>query len=118
MSSVTPLLAPKVTEASVQPSNSVVEPTLLPHLPLVRSLATHLPPYEEVWDPSFRPEPSWQYQNLETLLADRNRELQSAAVDGWVLQTTISLTSPIDGAVTIMDTLWRAPDRPPVPPTV
>jgi len=74
---------------------------------MVRSLATHLPPYQEVWDPSFRPEPGWQYQNMETLLADRNRELQAAAADGWVLQTTVSLTSPVDGAVAIIDTLCR-----------
>lgn len=111
MSSVTPLHSLEVTEASHRPANPAVEPARLPLVPVVRSLATHLPPYKEVWDPSFRPEPGWQNQNIETLLVDRNGELQAAALEGWVLQTTVSLTSPVDGAVTIIDTLWRAPNQ-------
>jgi hypothetical protein len=97
------------TEDIGQPSALPVEPLALsPAQPLVRTLVTRLPPYEEVWDSSYRPEPGWQFQDLESLLVDRNRELQSAATDGWLLQTTISVSSPVDGGVTIVDTLWRS----------
>jgi hypothetical protein len=80
-----------------------------PDQPIVRSLVTRLPADAEVWDPSYRPEPGWQFQDLQSLLVDRNRELQMAAADGWVLQTTVSISSPADGGVTILDTLWRSP---------
>jgi len=83
------------------------------HDSVVLTITTTLPPYPANWDravdesfqKSFgRSKPT---KNVTDFLSDRKLQLEQAVSGGWSLRSTITLTDPNGGAITILDTLVK-----------